>query len=364
MTSATNVFCKFNLKINKNKLDPVYEILFALLREHEFCYSATCYTLPIFSIRNTTTFQVSVQTAEQSLVPAVYISCTIQPNLRTSVFSHQIALVDGDTLNFQANQLPSIKLVDLIYPKVDQTTRALQTSDYVKNRLYLIYSGKKVSLQCVTAQMITVNNEKQFCDQTTLNFIHFPESIFIGEKQVLKVAIPHHFSRKLDFLNTDMRSVSIFQQTDFEEPHFGNQVISFFQTAETIHYSFMSVTFVCCILFSCITCCLCYIKCPTCLVKLFCCCANTCCLKQKVVQRDEELNRPHTTLPRTVYYQVQQNPNIPLNPIQFQPPLGSDPSAPPPQQPYNAPPQPCPKNHPSCLCQTTGQCIQMQMYSG
>ena len=80
--------------LKHNKLDPVYNILFDLLREHEFCYSATCYTLPIFSILNETTFQVSVQTAEQSLVPAVYISCTIQPNLRTSIFSHQIALVD------------------------------------------------------------------------------------------------------------------------------------------------------------------------------------------------------------------------------------------------------------------------------
>ena len=46
--------------LKHNKLDPVYVILFALLREHEFCYSATCYTLPIFTILNTTTFQVSV----------------------------------------------------------------------------------------------------------------------------------------------------------------------------------------------------------------------------------------------------------------------------------------------------------------
>ena len=129
--------------LKPNKLDPVYNILFDLLREHEFCYSATCYTLPIFSIINETTFQVSVQTAEQSLVPAVYISCTIQPNLRTSMFSHQIALVDGDTLNFQADQLPSIKLADLIHPKVYETTRALQLSDYVNQQLYLIYPERK-----------------------------------------------------------------------------------------------------------------------------------------------------------------------------------------------------------------------------
>ena len=170
--------------LKHNKLDPVYNILFDLLREHEFCYSATCYTLPIFSILNETTLQVSVQTAEQSLVPAVYISCTIQPNLRTSVFSHQIALVDGDTLNFQANQLPSITLADLIHPKVDKTTRELQLSDYVNQQLYLKYSGKKVSIQCITAQMITVDSTKRYCDQTTLNFIPSPESIYIGDEQL------------------------------------------------------------------------------------------------------------------------------------------------------------------------------------
>ena len=274
--------------LKHNTLDPVYNILFDLLREHEFCYSATCYTLPIFSVLNKTTLQVSVQTAEQSLVPAVYVSCTIMPNLRTSIFSHQIALLDGNTLNFQANQLPSIPLEDLIHPKVDQATRQLQLSDYVHQQLYLIYSGKRVSLQCITAQMITVDNTKRYCDQTTLNFITFPDSISIGKETVLKVAIPHHFSSKLDFLNSDMRSLSIFQQTNFTDPHFGNKVINFFQTADTIHYSFTFIAFVCIVLLSILICCACYIKCPSCLIHAFCCCANTCCLKEKVKSREQQ----------------------------------------------------------------------------
>ena len=45
---------------------------------------------------------------------------------------------------------------------------------------------------------------------TSLNFVDFPEQIKVGTKDVLKVSIPHHFSSKLDFLNTDLRSVSIF----------------------------------------------------------------------------------------------------------------------------------------------------------
>ena len=44
--------------LKHNTLDPVYNILFELLRKHEFCYSATCYTLPIFSVLNKTTIQI------------------------------------------------------------------------------------------------------------------------------------------------------------------------------------------------------------------------------------------------------------------------------------------------------------------
>ena len=176
-----------------------YDILFSLLRQHKFCHSSTCYTLPIFSILNSTSLQVSVQTAQQSLAPAVYISCTIQTNLRTSVFSHQIALVDNDTLNFQADQLPSITFSQRVHPSIDETTRALTDTDMISNELYLIYSGTKVSLQCINPQMITVDNIKRYCDRTSLNFIEFPEQISIGTQKVLHVSIPHHFNRNWIF---------------------------------------------------------------------------------------------------------------------------------------------------------------------
>ena len=356
--------------LKHNTLDPVYDILFELLREHEFCYSATCYTLPIFSVLNATTLQVSVQTAEQSLAPAVYVSCTIMPNLRTSIFSHQIALLDGNILNFQADQLPSIPLEDLIHPKVDQATRQLQLSDYVHQQLYLIYSGKRISLQCITAQMITVNKVKRYCDQTTLNFIPFPESISIGKETVLKVAIPHHFSSKLDFLNNDMRSLSTFQQTNFTDPHFGHQVINFFQTAEAIHYSFTFIVFVCIILLSTLFCCCCYLKCPSFLLEFaLCCYANTCCLKKRVLQRHEEQGRKDTELgPMSSGsgYQPVHNPSQSPQPHQ---PI-HNPSQPPQPQPRSVEPsaptfrqpqiqiQPehytCPQSILSCHCLENG----------
>ena len=342
--------------LKHNTLDPVYDILFELLREHEFCYSATCYTLPIFSVLNATTLQVSVQTAEQSLVPAVYVSCTIMPNLRTSVFSHQIALLDGDILNFQADRLPSITLQDLIHPKVDQATRQLQLSDYVHQQLYLIYSGKKISLQCITAQMITVNNVKRYCDRTTLNFIPFPESISIGNETVLKVAIPHHFSSKLDFLNNDMRSLSTFQQTNFTNQHFGHKIINFFQTAEAIHYSFTFIVFVCIISISTLLCCCCYLKCPSCLLDFaLCCYANTCCLRERVLQRREEQNRKDTEL-KTMTSGSSYQPVPNQSQTQQPQPQPVEPSAPIIRQPQAQiqPALQCPQGLMTCRCLKTG----------
>ena len=275
--------------LKHNSLDPVYDILFSLIRQHEFCHSVTCYTLPIFSILNATSIQVSVQTAQQSLAPAVYISCTLQPNLRTSVFSHQIALIDGDKLNFQADQLPSISFAQLINPSIDQTTRSLLDTDMIFGELYLIYSGLKVSLQCLHPQMITIDGVERYCDRTSLNFVDFPEQIKVGTKDVLKVSIPHHFSSKLDFLNTDLRSVSIFQPTNSTALHFGNKIVNFFQTASPIHYSFMFVLFVCVLLVCVLSCCFFYLKFPQCLYYTLCCFRNTCLIKQKVIKRSFDI---------------------------------------------------------------------------
>ena len=365
--------------LKHNRLDPIYEILFSLIRQHEFCHSVTCYTLPIFSILNATSLQVSVQTAQQSLAPAVYISCTLQPNLRTSVFSHQIALVDGDKLNFQADQLPSITFSQLINPSIDATTRSLLDTDMISGELYLIYSGIKVSLQCIHPQMITVDGTKRYCDRTSLNFVEFPEQISVGTQDVLKVSIPHHFSSKLDFLNTDLRSVSIFQPTNSTDLHFGNRLVNFFQTASPIHYSFLFVSFVCLILVCTLSCCFFYLKFPQCLFYTLCCFRNTCALKQKVIKRSFDVrtiadqtearfqNQESLLQNENVLFQAGQNiqppPEIPLIPLNPTAPVISQPygiTRPFPGNPTFTPPHSCKNRVYSCFCSDPNNTNQTQ----
>ena len=115
--------------LKTNQLDANYNIVFELLRNHQFCLSNTCYTLPIFNVMDHNTIQITVQKSVQSLARAMYISCTILNNRRTSILSHQVALIKDNTLHFQEDKLPSLNLSELIHPNIDKVSRPLSKSD-------------------------------------------------------------------------------------------------------------------------------------------------------------------------------------------------------------------------------------------
>ena len=46
--SLTNFLFDLEQILQNNQIDANYEIVFQLLRNHEFCLSNTCYTLPLF----------------------------------------------------------------------------------------------------------------------------------------------------------------------------------------------------------------------------------------------------------------------------------------------------------------------------
>ena len=158
------------------------------------------------------TIQITVQKSVQSLARAMYISCTILNNRRTSIFSHQIALIKDNTLHFQEDKLPSLNLSELIHPNIDKVSRPISKSDLLADIFYPVYSGQKVSLQCISAQFVTIDNVKRYCDSNSLHFIDFPKQIMAGNVTILAAHIPLHFSSRLDFMNTDFRSVSLFRK--------------------------------------------------------------------------------------------------------------------------------------------------------
>ena len=104
-------------------MDKSYDIVFALLRDAEFCYQSLCYSLPIFSSINGNIVSVNVQSTKQQLARGYYISCTILPNERTSIYSHKMAILENNMLHFKEQGLASLSFEDLKNPQVDFLTR-------------------------------------------------------------------------------------------------------------------------------------------------------------------------------------------------------------------------------------------------
>ena len=63
--SLTNFLFDLDQILQNNQIDSNYEIVFQLLRNHQFCKSNTCYTMAIFNILNRKTIQITVQTSTQ-----------------------------------------------------------------------------------------------------------------------------------------------------------------------------------------------------------------------------------------------------------------------------------------------------------
>ena len=227
--SLENFLFDLNEILKTIKLDPHFNIVFQLLRDHEFCLNNICYSLPIFTVLDAHQIQIQVQLSHQTLTNAYYVSCTILQNGRTSIFSHQVGIIDKkEELHFPENSLPSINLTDLLHPKIDQNTRKIGISDLILDQLYPIYADKLISLQCLTPKFIFVDHKKKFCNPSTLSFQKIPEIITIDGKTLTPHILPKRFSEKLKFANTDFRGVTFFHRTKMTKPSIIKDVTSFF----------------------------------------------------------------------------------------------------------------------------------------
>ena len=275
------------------KLHESYHILFSLLRDTQFCEFSICFSNPIFSVVTEGTISASVTTLKQSLAKAVYISCTILKTHRTSIYSHTIAILNPQgELHFQQDKLPSLKLQDLVNPKkVESQTRTLIPSDFVSEQFYPIYSNDKISLHCMEPKIIQIDGQDVYCAVDNLNFRIMPTSITINDKIILAETIPAHLANKLDFMNDDLRAISVFTHTNTSKQHIGQQINTFFQNATPLHFSFIAIILVLFVFLLFIMTCLCYFKLPRLLFRLLCCCnANHCC-KRKLQARILDVNQ-------------------------------------------------------------------------
>ena len=77
----------------------------------------------------------------------------------------------------------------------------------------------------------------------------------------------------------DFEVSSQFQPINNTEPHLVQEIVSYFEVAEPIHWSFFTLVLISACSFIILSCFCCYLKCPNVMSKLFsCCCNSTCCL--------------------------------------------------------------------------------------
>ena len=149
-----------------------------------------------------------------------------------------------------------------------------------------------------------------------MHFVTFPQKIVIGNKTLSPYHLPQHFSSRLDFMNSDFRSISLFKKTDPIGPTITQDVVSFFQTASPIHYS-LFVTIVCVVFLVLILLfCLCYLKVPRLLATLLCCFTDLCCLKKRALERQADMTRLNVmySADATGLSSVQIRPSAPAAP--------------------------------------------------
>ena len=169
---------------------------------------------------------------------------------------HQVALIKDNTLHFQEDKLPSLNLSELIHTNTK--------SDLLADIFYPVYSGQKISLQCINPQFVTIDKVKRYCDSNSLHFIDFPKQIMAGNVTILVAHVPHHFSSRLDFMNTDFRSVSLFRKTNQSDLTIVQDIVTFFEQATPIHYSLIVTVFCLMMLLLILLFCVCYLKIPQC----------------------------------------------------------------------------------------------------
>jgi hypothetical protein len=304
--SSLNSFI-FDLQqiLSTNHLDKSYDIVFSLLRNSEFCFQSLCYSLPIFSSIDKTLVAVTVQSTQQSLAKGYYISCTILANHRTSIYSHKLAIFEDNLLHFKQEGLPSISFSDLKRPNIDLLTRPIQAEDKLVNLFYPIYNGMKVSLQCLKPINVIVDNEEMWCDDKSLQFIDFPQEITIDGKTILSVHVPQHFSMKMAQMTHDFEIMTKFQPTNSTDPHLVQEIVSYFEVAETVHWSLFTLVIILSLCILVLICFCSYLKCPSIMRTIFsCCCAPTCCLlkcfstrvhEREILKNQQDQNVPEET---------------------------------------------------------------------
>ena len=272
------------------KLSPVFDIAFHLLTFSQKCSGIFCFTNPYFRKLNETSLSVTFERSHQSLAKSVFITCTINAQKTTSVYSNKFALLDkNDMLLFQDKSLRSIRLDELLHPTINEMRKPIDTNNCLLEILCPIFSDKLVSFQCINVTQIIIDDRKFTCSPHILNFLPFPQKIEINGKTI-KFQASSHFSQKISKYANNYGQITLFQNRENNHTIFKkfqnfiiyatpNTKFAFFSGLLLVFFLFLSSCLV-------LACCK-----PGCLDALFFCCSKSCIIR-RALQRQIRVNNP------------------------------------------------------------------------
>ena len=264
--------------VETNEKPLTVKAVFELIRNLKYCDGIYCFVHPVFKIQNNTLF-TTVQIQNLHLVRAVYISCTLVGTSRTSKYSNQIAYIKNTTLVFNNINLPQINIDFLTDSSINAATRPINSNDLIGGIIFPVYKENSVALLCLERKIITVDGAEMNCDSTTLHFISMPSSIIVDNTPILTTILSHYLARHI---SVNMQS---FSYTDYiprknSTTSIENRFVTFFATANSLHYSIFATSALVIILVFSVLCICCYFKLPGIFNSILCCFSPDCCLRQ------------------------------------------------------------------------------------
>ena len=293
-TLTNNIFNNyiFNLQtiLENIKLSPVLDISFHLLAFKQKCSGIFCYENPYFKIINETSLSVTFERSHQTLSKSAFVTCTITNQGFTSIYSNTFALLSKDnTLLFQNKDLKSLKLTDLLHPKINEIKKTIDINNCLLGQLCPIFSNKLVSFQCQNLTQVIIDDTTYSCAPDILNFLPFPTKIEIHGKTIHFQA-SSHFSQKINKYSNNHGEISLFQNRDKKHTIFKKLGNFISYATPNSRFAFFSGLFL--VIFIFLTCCF-LLACfkPACLDVFLFCCNRDCCIR-RALQRQMAVNRP------------------------------------------------------------------------
>ena len=283
------------LELVIRNIEPSFHLtlLFELLNNDNYCNGNTCFNLPIFSKLKNNQIQISTHTSKQSLIHGIYISCNLDEKLETSIFSHQVAILDKDKniLNFKDPGVPSLNFSDIHTRKFDIITRPLGKEDLIEDTLFPIFFQEKIAFQCRNYTKIFIDDTPYFCGKTSVNFVHYPKKIVVDDTEISLSFMPQHFFSKTNVLKNTMQSPAIFKAKKLPPIPLHTKIVDLFKSATPLHYSTAAVATFALFLLVTVCCLFSYLRIPHLLSAFLCCCNDSNSIKKKVLKRAQRFQQ-------------------------------------------------------------------------